>query len=314
MKNKNMLISIFLVFSTYFLLTLVNEYHVRQTKLFLESNDLYSIEHLFVKDNFETIVDNTFKDVDDLAVFVPLESNNTDIVRGYFSKDYSNKLFPLSKGKFFSIPNSKEALVGNEVVVVENGGREYYVYNNVSYKVIGYLGYSRPSFLDNSVLINDSAVFDSAKKFLTVDGTKIGNNYKAYYEKKDYYQNNIGLDRKINSDFFSPIIYGLSLVIILMSSVLMAYIVYMDLKKENEVNYILGLSTLKRYSKCSSYLLIISLCAGIPNLLSSYLLRDISVDYYFLTKLFCSESVFLLIIFTVFFVKGEGKLRNGINL
>lgn len=108
MKKKRFFVSTILILCTYLLLIFVSEYQRQQDTLFFESNDLYSTGHLFVKETFQTLIKETFKTSSDLSVFISLESKNSDNVRGYFSKDYSDTHFPLSNGSFFQHPILKK--------------------------------------------------------------------------------------------------------------------------------------------------------------------------------------------------------------
>lgn len=314
MKKKKFLISTMLILSTYLLIIMVNEYRLTQAKLFLESNKLYSTDHLFVKDTFKSIAEDKFKNSSDLSIFISLDSQNNDEVRGYFSKNYSNDLFPIRKGNFFSKVDSKEALVGKSVHTISKNGDEYYEYDNETYKVIGYLGITNPSFLDNDVLINSNDLFKKKTPFLTIDGKKIITAYQQKATEKDAYQDNTGLDRKINSDYFSPLIFTLSLFIAFACTVLIAYISFTDLKKENYINYILGISIFTKYKTNLLYLLSTCIMPILFCVLVLPLFRIISIHYLFLFSLFFIQLLLMCFIFTCFFINEERSNLHGVTL
>lgn len=314
MKKKRFFVSTILILCTYLLLIFVSEYQRQQDTLFFESNDLYSTDHLFVKETFQTLIKETFKTSSDLSVFISLESKNNDNVRGYFSKDYSDTHFPLSNGSFFSTSNTKEALVGKEVATVSENDCTYYEYNNKKYKVIGYLGITKPSFLEESVLINDSSLFNMPTTYLTIDGKKINTIYYDRFGKNNSYQKNMGLDRKVNSDYFSPLIYSLTLFIAIVCTVLIAYLIFTDLKKENFIKYILGTSTLKKYKSSLFYLLSTCIIPMFFCLLILPLFQLISIHYFFMYKLFLEQLLLMCFSFTCFFIKEERSNLHGVNL
>ncbi|MFD1900864.1 hypothetical protein GQR36_14295 [Enterococcus termitis] len=95
--------------------------------------------------------------------------------------------------------NSKEAIVGKNVTTTINNADKYYQFNGVNYRVVGTLGLINPSFLDYTVLINDTSLFSNNKSNLVIDGSTID---PSIYNRKQNYQKNIGIDRKIDSDFF----------------------------------------------------------------------------------------------------------------
>ncbi|MEI5989371.1 hypothetical protein A5881_000859 [Enterococcus termitis] len=314
MKKQRFLISNVLILCTYLLLIFVNQYQRQQDKLFFESNDLYSTDHLFVKETFQTIVEDKFKASDDLSIFIPLESKNNDEVRGYFSKNYSEQHFPIKNGSFFSASNSKEALIGKDVATISENNCTYYQYNNDQYKVIGYLGLTNPSFLDNSVLINDSSLFSMPTTYLAIDGRKINTIYQDTFGKNDSYQKNMGLDRKVNSDYFSPLIYSLTLFIVIMSTVLIAYLIFTDLKRENCIKYILGTSTFTKYKSNLFYLLSTCIIPVIFCLLILPLFKIISIQYFFIFKFLFIHLLLMCFSFTCFFIKEERSNLHGVIL
>jgi len=314
MKKQRFLVSNLLILCTYLLLIFVSEYQKQQDKLFFESNDLYSTDHLFVKEPFQTIVKDKFNTSTDLSVFISLESKNNDEVRGYFSKNYSDAHFPIKKGSFFSTSNSKEALIGKDVATVSENDCTYYEYNNVKYKVIGYLGITNPSFLDDSVLINDSSLFNMPTTYLTIDGKKINTIYQDRFGKNNSYQNNMGLDRKVNSDYFSPLIYSLTLFIAIMCTILIAYLIFTDLKKENFIKYILGTATFTTYKSNLFYLLSTCIIPVFFCLLILPLFKIISIHYFFMFKLFFIQLLLMCFSFTCFFIKEERSNLHGVIL
>ncbi|MGG5357997.1 MULTISPECIES: hypothetical protein [unclassified Enterococcus] len=125
MKKRNSALFVLLILSTSFLILLIDMYHTRQEKLSLESNDLYSVNHLFVKDTFANIVEDIFEEIKDLNVFISLESENNDEIRGYFSKDYSRQNFPISEGRFFQEEGTDEALIGRAVEINKINDNDY---------------------------------------------------------------------------------------------------------------------------------------------------------------------------------------------
>lgn len=107
MTKKNIFIIFIVMCSSILLLISVGTFDKRQQNLFFESNDLYTQNHVFVKDNLEMILTKTFQDVPDLSVFLTMESENDDQVRAYTAKDYGSQQFPISKGNFFKKADSK---------------------------------------------------------------------------------------------------------------------------------------------------------------------------------------------------------------
>lgn len=181
--------------------------------------------------------------------------------------------------------------------------------------MIGYLGTTTPSFLDQSVLINDLKLMKTTDKaFFAVDGSQITEKHHLQYAKADHYQNNVGLDRKINSDFFSPLLVYFSTVIIFLCNVLIAYTLSQDLSQQNKVTYLLGDTTIKRLLNNSSYLLTIYLVAASIALgLSQWLIISQGTLFGNL-KVIVWQLLVIMVVFLVFFVRGEKELHHGMVL
>lgn len=305
MKKRNSALFVLLILSTSFLILLIDMYHTRQEKLSLESNDLYSVNHLFVKDTFANIVEDIFEEIKDLNVFISLESENNDEIRGYFSKDYSRQNFPISEGRFFQEEGTDEALIGRAVEINKINDNDYYIYKDKKYKVIGYLGLISPSFLDHTVILNDTNLFPDLKQFLAVDGKEV--HKQNAYAEEDFYQKNVGLNRKIGSDFFSPLLYLLSLLVIVSTSIIASYVRMIDLRKENQLRYILGVPFYSRYFRHVRLLLLIS---AIPIVISAIFSRGVSSVSGILVLQLCLSLTML----TLFLVKEEKELLHGIIL
>lgn len=205
-------------------------------------------------------------------------------------------------------------MVGKDVVTISENACTYYEYNNQKYNVIGYLGITNPSFLDDSVLINDSSLFNTPTNYLAIDGKKINTNYQDRFGKNNSYQNNMGLDRKVNSDYFSPLIYSLTLVIAIMCTVLIAYLIFTDLKKENYIKYILGTSTFIKYKSNLFYLLSTCIFPVFSCLLILPFFKIISIHYFFTFNLFLIQLLLMCFSFTCFFIKEERSNLHGVIL
>ncbi|MFD2307078.1 hypothetical protein [Enterococcus termitis] len=312
MKKSSILIASLIIFALYILTFFVTEYQSQQTKLAFESNDLYSSKHVFINSTFEEIMGNKkIKNISDLSIFIPLESNNEEKIKGYYSNNYSKNQFPLRNGRFFLTKNSKEAIVGKNVTTTINNADKYYQFNGVNYRVVGTLGLINPSFLDYTVLINDTSLFSNNKSNLVIDGSTID---PSIYNRKQNYQKNIGIDRKIDSDFFSPIIYSLSGIIIIISTILVAYIQFLELKKEDLIKFILGEATISRYLSSIKYLVCICILSFSLVLVFLVLTNSAISNYSLLFELLLIQFILFLATFSILFCKEERKMLFGTHL
>lgn len=284
-KYKKYFICVILL-GTLLLSVLLEEYQMVEEQLNLEMNRLYS-NNSKVIESLSSINNNNELQQYSFRVFGEFQED--PFVRSYYSNDYTSWKPLLKEGRFFDKADTREAVVGKNVKLEEEKNEKYYLYNGKKYKVIGYWGIVKSSFMDDQILLNDSSYF-ADKNIKTVLDTK---NIQIFEENNVKFLDVPIKDiwNPINDQFFTEWIIKLSNWLSILVFILSGIIISLGFKKETEIKYLIGVTKYKIWLKqlwfvSSVFFLIFITSIGItyiimPELIDiDILLKNIS--YYFI--------------------------------
>lgn len=244
MNKKNGIVALLLAM-IFFLVLLTNNYKQSQEQLVEESNHLYSPNNsVLQKISFDEIIaDKTLNSVPYRLFYMVENDLNLDI-RTYYSNDYKDWQPPLKDGEFFKKNDEKKAIVGKDVKIKHENGKEYFMLDGTDYEVIAHLGKKVPNQFKHSVLLSDSSFFDSAEKTYTIDGKSLKKIEKINLVGQEH-KNSLGANRYLSVDFFSPLIILFAKVIIVGLVIFLVYLYQLYSYQEILVLKIIGLSSKK---------------------------------------------------------------------
>ncbi|WP_312651184.1 hypothetical protein [Aminipila sp.] len=284
-KYKKYFICVILL-GTLLLSVLLEEYQMVEEQLNLEMNRLYS-NNSKVIESLSSINNNNELQQYSFRVFGEFQED--PFVRSYYSNDYTSWKPLLKEGRFFDKADTREAVVGKNVKLEEEKNEKYYLYNGKKYKVIGYWGIVKSSFMDDQILLNDSSYFTD-KNIKTVLGTK---NIQIFEENNVKFLDVPIKDiwNPINDQFFTEWIIKLSNWLSILVFILSGIIISLGFKKETEIKYLIGVTKYKIWLKqlwfvSSVFFLIFITSIGITYIIMPELINiDIllkNISYYFI--------------------------------
>lgn len=241
MKLKKMIPFILIVTCIYFLIFYENQFQYKQKLLILESNNLFTSQHVFADSSVNSVWKKHKNSHDNFRVFGLLERSTKQTIMAFYTTDYSKFLPPMKSGSFFLSPDSKEAIVGESVNTSIENGIEYFIYRGVKYKVIGELGISDNSPLKKYVLINDSSLIEKYNKQLIFDGKET---QKITWLKGKVMESK-GIERWFNINFLLRWIKMTTMIVIICSSVLAAYFFTVATKEIRCIRFQIGIGIKK---------------------------------------------------------------------
>lgn len=219
MKYRKIFPFILIISCIFFLILCGEKFQFVQDMLILESNNLFSPNHVLADKSINSVWKSVQTTYDDFHVFGLLEKTSNQTVMAFYATNYSKLKPPIKSGIFFTIPDSKEVVVGENIKTSIRNGMEYFNYKNESYLVIGKLGISNNSPLKNYILINDSSLLEEPYIHLIFDGVNIG---KITWLKSKPMENK-GVVRWFNISFVSKWIKWVTWLVIAFASSLAAY-------------------------------------------------------------------------------------------
>lgn len=191
----------------------------RQELLVLESNSLLSSQHILASDATNLV----WKDLQNLNnhfnLFAMIERSSKHTVMAFYTTDYKTLKLPLREGSIFSNENSKEVIVGDDILTTNRNGIDYYNYNSIDYRVIGTFGVSKNSPLKKYILINDSDLIHQTAAPLIFDGKHID---KIQWLEGTVMENK-GIERWFNIEFILTLVSITIWIVIICATILAAY-------------------------------------------------------------------------------------------
>lgn len=191
-------------------------YNQIQIALSLEGNNLYSSQSVDVDEKPSTIRDALEEAGGNARVFRDLTNDGT--VRAVMEFGRKSPL-PLHSGRQLGSGGDRGALVGADVRVTTEKGRKSYVFEGVSYPVVGRLGLHAKSLLSRAVLLKGAGLFDGdGKARMVVDGPDVADILQGYSVTPATHDG--GTDRRTNIDFVSPVLLGFGGALTVIGSVI----------------------------------------------------------------------------------------------
>lgn len=313
MKIKKFALLTSLLTSLSLLLLIANEYNIRQELIIRESNQLRSPNSILLKDTFQNLRDNLVSQSRTSVLIVIDENPNLRII-GYYTNDFANDILPTNNNQTFSEVNSQEALVGRNIETAQRGDERFFEHNGKEYEVIGYLGLNNPSFLDNTVLINDLSLFPNEITPLIIDGPNVREFAENHSFTEAISQRNIGINRRIDTDFFSPMMYFFSFSLAFIGTVFLAFVVHESFKQQNKLLYILAIPTFKKYLGNLIYILTVSGVTFFLSMLAFTSDKNLFLSYTVFLRFFSAQLILLIIAYSLLFIKKEREYAHGNDL
>ena len=155
MIYKKLVVFILILISIFSLANYEMLFYKRQKLLILESNSLLSPRNVLANESIKHSWRSDQKPKDKFTIYGIIERSSNQTVIGFYTTDYTKINLPIKNGSFFSIEDSKEAIVGKDIPIYYKNDVAYFDYGNIPYKVVGELGISKESPLRKYVLIND---------------------------------------------------------------------------------------------------------------------------------------------------------------
>lgn len=233
-----------------FFILAINIFQTRSENLKIETRLLYTSETIEVYSDFNSVIDALQIHSEYYRIFGIL-STNPD-VRVFYSNCFSTWAPPLYTGRFFSQANTNEAVVGRQVE--DTDGYIHFLGN--PYRVIGRLGVSGTSLLDNTIILNDTTLFsETVSPYLPVDGDDAADAIMRSFPNKPFFR---GADQmRLDVDVFTPTAVLWGRLLAFLSSSLFA-LFYFDQKKDLlKAKYLIGKPILNQCLYMASFFLIL---------------------------------------------------------
>ena len=240
--KKDYKIETLMILLLVFVLTIA--YYTRiQNMLILESNRLLTNNAVSIQGNDHQISTLATLNGINYRIFVVLyEANNNRRVYAFYTPSPSSWLPPMSEGDFFSENDTQEAIVGRHVPIEKTVTGNVYFFNDQAYEVIGFLGLTTPSLLDETVLLNTSQYLNTNSE-LIVDYDRAGVLAGAFGEEASIQAR--GALRLLAVDFFTPLIVAYSQIIAVLAIVVIAYLFFLKIQSENTTRHLIGENSIK---------------------------------------------------------------------
>lgn len=183
-KKSLGIFTVFLTISVF--ITVVIFYLISFQQNIIKSNECLSNKFItFDFENVSNITTSTFintiqneKNIILYKNFVITDKNNLNsLIRGngiYFNKSYFNSI-PIANGRFFELKDSNSdkpmIVLGKNLLdkTITKNNQKYFLYDGISYKVIGILGFkTQSSMYDNLFILNLKSYIKNSKDFKSV--------------------------------------------------------------------------------------------------------------------------------------------------
>ena len=286
MKIKKNIPILFLFLIIISLSALFFIYKNYQSDLYLETNNLYQKNTRIIITNIRNI---NFKDKS-MWVFKKIDPSIRLI-----KTNGGETNFPIYEGRQINKKEQKVALVGSTVPKERKGNNFFFINNNESFQIVGYLGTQKTSLLQNEVIIKDDSLFDNKKEELILTSDSyISTSSK---KQKDIHSNVLG--RRTNIDYISPLILSFMVIIITGVSIVTGSIIEKNNYAYNHFIFLKGISMKKIIiSNLIKYDLILFFIASIffvflQNMNINYLTYNILIIILFYNIFFMNTSFIL---------------------
>jgi len=251
-KVRDYKIEILMSLLMFFVLIIAYYAHV-QNMLVLESNRLLTENAVRVRiddggsPQLESLEGTNYR------IFVILHENietNSRIYAFHTSMPGSWRP-PMSEGTFFEENDTREAVVGRHVILEETANGYIYIFNEQAYEVIGFLGLTTPSLLDETVILNTSYYKLHASE-LVVDSDNSGALTNVFEGESNHQVR--GVLRLLEVDFFTPLILRYSQLISILTIVVIGYLYFLKTKEENMTRHLIGEGRISIFNRNIFYL------------------------------------------------------------
>jgi len=243
-KIKDYKIEILMILLLVFVFT-ISYYQQIQSMLILESNRLLTGNAVSIQGNDTQMLElENLKNIS-YRIFVILHEdiNNNSSVYAFYTPLPGSWLPPMSEGAFFEENNTQEAVVGRNVTVEETATGYVYFFDGQAYEVVGFLGLTTPSLLDDTVLINSGYNLSNTEHEIIVDYDR-ANVLVRYFGEEAIIQTR-GVLRLLATDFFTPFIVIYSQIITILTVMVIGYLYFLKTQPENTIRYLIGENSIK---------------------------------------------------------------------
>lgn len=233
-----------------------------QSMLILESNRLLTANAINIRIDDESIPQLEALNGINYRIFGVLHEtvDTNSRIYAFYTSIPGSWSPPMSEGTFFKENDTQEAVVGRHVTLEETANGYFYIFNGQAYEVIGFLGLTTPSLLDETVLINTSfySLYANSVEWIA-DSDSSGVLAHVFEEASN---NQIrGVLRLLEVDFFTPFIIRYSQMINLLTIVVIGYLYFLKTKSENMIRYLVGENQIKIFKRnifclCRKWLLL----------------------------------------------------------
>lgn len=253
-NDEKILILIFTVISIF--LIIISAYLSESYIIEYLSQGYYSSNVIFFKHNDNEVfdIDNIYKNEKDILLFKEL-SINSDI-RGVYYKGEIEKP-QMKEGRFFSeddfCDEKHYAVIGASFTdnIYEENNIKYFKYNDISYEVIGIMGYKQESKIDRACFINLNNSLCEQEGIYAIDG-KNSNNINSLLEKIQNQYNitlikreRTGIDRFFKTESFNILLIALLLCSLILTTISVSLYWIEKRKKEISILRLVGYSDLR---------------------------------------------------------------------
>ncbi len=221
------------------LFTLANtqlQFQKKQMLLVLESNTLLSPQAISAKPSMNVSWQSLQAPEDGFSVYGVLDRKAQYTALGFYTTDYSKVELPMKEGRFFTAPDSREAIVGEAVPTYRYNGEVCFDYAGTRYIVIGTLGLSKDSPLKRFALVNDSSQLKREGIPLVFDGKHVG---KIRWLKGTLMDNK-GVERWLGMGTFLKLLKITTWAVLALGSVTASYFYVTAMRETRQVRFQMG--------------------------------------------------------------------------
>jgi len=158
------------------------------TGVFGESSSIIKLEGL--KETGDIINSVDISGETEVAVYLDKRNEDGIIRYIYFNGKYVN--LPMREGRFFKKSDFKEnnyqCIIGKErkSETYEKGNKSFIKINDLEYRVLGVVGYEKPTVIDNYIFVNMYTLNTSGSELLSYDFFEISNPEKPISNIRSY--------------------------------------------------------------------------------------------------------------------------------
>ena len=213
-------------------------YNQIQAAMSLEGNGLYSTQSVAVNAKISDVVSVLESSHSNARLYRDISGDGS--IRPVWEIGNPSPL-PIHSGRQLVAGENRVALVGADVRVQRELGKQYYTFEGSAYLVVGQLGLRAKSLVSRTVLLQNPELFeDKIASRLIIDGTSTRVDIAHAFTEAPLTENDSATNRRTNIDVVSPVLLRFGWALTFLGSVATAILAASNRRQLNAVRFQLG--------------------------------------------------------------------------